>query len=297
MAGKGRRSRRGPDRYRKWSQVAGLVVLNPFFAYFSTRSTYAGPLKGACAPGLNCYACPFTVFACPVGGLQHGFVLLREKAAGLFLKGLGVLLYVGAFLSAVGALVGRLPCGWVCPFGLFQELAYRIPGRKRRLPGWASALRYPVLAGLVFLLPLATGEAWFSRLCPAGFLEGALPLKAIPPAQPLPPTGWFFWLKAALFGALVLWCVPVYRPFCRAVCPLGTVWGWFNGSSLFRLEVEESACSSCGICSRACPVDLELPGGISSHACIRCLRCVGACPEGALRFGLRPPGERAETAR
>ena len=273
------------ERYRRCSQAAGLLALNPFFSYILSRSPYQGPLKGVCAPGLNCYACPFTVFACPVGGLQHGFSLLRERTGELFLKGLGVLLYVGSFLSFTGALLGRLPCGWICPFGLFQELVHRVPGRKRKLPAKASAWRYPVLAVLVLLLPLSTGVAWFSRLCPAGFLEGALPLKAIPPSFPLPATGGFFWLKAALFIALVLWCIPVYRPFCRAICPLGTLWGWFNGMSLYRLEVEESTCDSCGACSEACPVDLGLPGEISSPRCIRCLRCVGACPRGAISAG------------
>ncbi len=244
-------------------------------------------MKGICAPGLNCYACPFTAFACPVGGLQYGFALLRDRAAETILKGFGVILYVGAFLSFVGTLVGRLPCGWICPFGLFQELVHRVPLRKRGFPRRVASLRYPILLGLVLLLPLLTGASWFSRLCPAGFLEGALPLKAIPPASPLPKAGGLLWFKAVLFGALIVWSALVYRPFCRAVCPLGTIWGEFHRVSLFRLDAKLALCSSCGKCSGSCPVDLELPEELSSPRCIRCLRCVGSCPHGVISAGFR----------
>ncbi|MCK7490712.1 MAG: 4Fe-4S binding protein [Comamonadaceae bacterium] len=75
--------------------------------------------------------------ACPVGAMQTFFGGLRfnlsvaEKKFGL---------YVAGFLAAVGSAVGRMPCGWVCPFGFFQELVHKIPSPKIKLPHFLTVL-------------------------------------------------------------------------------------------------------------------------------------------------------------
>lgn len=290
-------------RGRRLSQLVALLALNPYFLYFSSRSVYQGILKGVCVPGLNCYACPLTVFACPIGSLQHSFALLSGRVKGYLARGFGVLLYVLGSVGLVGAVVGRMPCGWICPFGFLQDLLYKVPVPKLRLPRDVRWGRYVFLLGLVVLVPLLTAESWFSRLCPAGALEGGLLFKVAPPRDPLPPTGWFFWLKMGILAFFLLWFVFSKRPFCRAVCPLGALLGACNRFSLYRLRVDEELCDRCGKCRRVCPVDIDIFEDPDSPDCIRCLECREACPRGAIAGGFRestcdlPRGRSASQSR
>lgn len=278
---------------RRATQVLSLFALNPYFPYFSTRVIYQGGAKYLCAPGLNCYACPLAAFSCPIGGLQHAFANLSHRVRE-FAAGLGALIYVLGSVGLVGAVLGRLTCGWVCPFGFLQDLLYRVPLPKWKLPRRAAVGPYLSLVALVALLPLLTGASWFSRFCPAGTLEGGMLLKTVPPDASLPPAGWFFWLKAGLLAAFLAWMMTSKRPFCRAVCPLGALWGPFNRVSAFRMAVDDSRCNACGACRRVCPVDLNIYDDPNSPACIRCLECVGACPRGAVEAGFKRPWEGRE---
>lgn len=47
-----------------------------------------------------------------------------------------------------------------------------------------------------------------------------------------------------------------------------------------RIE-KNDRCSDCGICSQSCPMG-DMRRGVPGSRCIRCLRCVARCPEGAL---------------
>ncbi len=90
---------------------------------------------------------------------------------------IGALLYVVGFIGIIGVVTGRLVCGWICPFGFLQDLLYKIPTPKYRLPSWMRYGKYVMLVVLAMLVPYLTGVNWFSRLCPAGALEGAIPIK------------------------------------------------------------------------------------------------------------------------
>jgi len=279
-------------RGRRLTQFTALLAINPYFAYFSSRLTFQGSLKGVCVPGLNCYACPLTVFSCPIGSLQHSFVLLSARVKGYLAQGFGVLLYVLGSVGLVGAAVGRMPCGWICPFGLLQDLLYKIPVPKLRLPRGVNLGRYAFLAVLAVFIPFLTATAWFSRLCPMGALEGGILLKAVPPRDPLPPTGWFFWLKMAVLAAFLLWFVFSKRPFCRAVCPLGAMLGVCNRFSLYRMRVDTGSCTECGACRKVCPVDIDIFEDPDSPDCIRCLECQRSCPQKAIVAGFGVKGSR-----
>jgi ferredoxin-type protein NapH len=275
-------------RRRRVLQLLAALSLNPYVPYLWDRAIYQGGAKHLCAPGLNCYACPLAVFSCPIGGLQLAFSRFSAKMRDLG-AGLGVLLYVAGSVGLMGCLTGRMLCGWLCPFGFLQDLAYKVPLPKMEPPKCLRLGRYLSLLILVALLPALTGVSWFSRLCPAGTLEGGLPLKAVPPSSPLPPTGWFFWLKLAILFLFLAWMCVSRRPFCRFACPLGAILGLFNRVSLYRMEVDEDSCTDCGACRRACPVDIDIRDDPGSPDCIRCLECKAACPRGAIFSGFHRP--------
>ncbi|HPJ72705.1 MAG TPA: 4Fe-4S binding protein, partial [bacterium] len=129
----------------------------------SLTGLYRGPLKTACCPGLNCYACPYAAVSCPLGALQN-FIAVGSYHFSL---------YLGGFLLAVGGGLGRMVCGWLCPFGLFQELLHRIPSPVFPFPRRLRHLRWPVTAVLIVLVPLILEKPGYCAwLCPAGALEG-----------------------------------------------------------------------------------------------------------------------------
>lgn len=295
---------------RRWTQIAGTLAANPWFAYLGSRMIYQGKAKGLCFPGFNCYACPLALFSCPIGSLQHSLAMMSPHRHSLFgtarqafdaaarhtaSLSIGAFLYVVGFVGIIGVLTGRLVCGWICPFGFLQDILYKIPSPKLRLPRWARFGKYATLVLLAMLVPYITGVHWFSRLCPAGALEGAVPLKLLPPRGGLPPVGWFFWLKVGILVAFLLWMVVTRRPFCRAACPLGAMYALLTPVSLYRMHVDKSKCTECGRCRRVCPVDINIYENANSPECIRCLNCKKQCAEGAVTSGFRGRGAKKPT--
>ncbi|MDP8236371.1 MAG: 4Fe-4S binding protein [Candidatus Erginobacter occultus] len=267
-------------RLRKIVQGLAAAAANSAFLLGQTRidRIYQGPLKQFCTPGLNCYACPYAVNACPLGSLQYFIGYGKYHFS----------LYVAGFLLLFGALAGRLICGWICPFGLVQDLLYKIKSPKFRLPGPLRHLPWLALLGFVILVPLLAGSPGFCRfICPAGSLQGGVPF-GIFSSQIRSLVGTLFFVKIAILVFFLAGSVFLFRLFCRTACPLGLIYGFFNRIALLGLTFDRSSCNECGLCEKACPVDLvPQRGGYLSGACIRCLNCRDVCPQGSFRFGLR----------
>lgn len=98
-------------------QALWALLTNSYLAGFLQGKIYQGKLKTLCVPGLNCYSCPGAVGACPIGAMQAVIGSWNFKFA----------FYVAGFLMFVGGLMGRFVCGWLCPFGLIQDLLHKLP--------------------------------------------------------------------------------------------------------------------------------------------------------------------------
>ncbi len=316
---------------QKTERVKGRLAIQLFFAAltnsyvtgFAAGKIYQGNLKNLCHPGLNCYSCPGAVLSCPIGALQ----------AVIGSRSFNISLYVFGFMLLVGATLGRMVCGFLCPFGMIQELLHKIPFPKKikhfRGDKTLRKLKYVLLVVFVITLPLflanPAGESspYFCKLvCPAGALEGAVPLVVLPPltagASTLPggltlnlpggapkvdlidpgaaaryETGNLFIWKISLMVAVLLVSVVIYRPFCKYLCPLGAVYGALNPVALYRLRLDENACIHCGACKRACGMALDPTIQLNHPECVRCGDCVNACPVDALSmgFGRKKVGE------
>ena len=113
----------------------------------------------------------------------------------------------------MGVLLGRMICGWLCPFGLIQELLFRLPGPKLRKGQWSarlSQLKYLWGILLILILPLllfiftGLGEPLFCKyVCPAGTLEASVPLLSMN-ASLAAAAGWLTVWKFALLGIFLL---------------------------------------------------------------------------------------------
>ena len=273
----------GINRIRLIIQMIYTIITNGYVYGFMNGKIYKGELKYACVPGLNCYSCPGAVGSCPLGALQMS----------LNKRNFEVPFAVLGFLFIFGSIFGRFVCGWLCPFGLLQDLLHKIPLFKKikQLP-YHRVLRlgkYIVLIGLViigssFLFSgFAKVPAFCKYLCPAGTFMGAIPLVGANESLQTQVGGLFFWKLGILIFLIVL-SVKVYRPFCQYLCPLGAIYGWFNRFSLVQIHWTKDECISCGACQKACPVNLK-PEQISvSSECIKCGKCVDACPADCLHF-------------
>lgn len=282
MASGAKGKMRRPNAKRHLVQAVYAAVTNGYVLGYVQGRIFTGPTKAICVPGLNCYSCPGAYASCPIGALQS--VLADRNYNFSF--------YMVGFFMVIGALLGRVVCGFLCPFGLVQDLLHKIPFVKklRSLPGERAlrALRYVVLGAFVILLPLLAvdivgqGDPWFCKyICPSGTLFAGLPLVGAN-AQLRSAAGGLFAWKVALLLVLLFLSIILYRPFCRYLCPLGAVYGLMNRVALYRFRVEESACIHCGACERACPLGIPVYKAPNSAACIRCGLCKKACPTGAI---------------
>jgi polyferredoxin len=272
---------------RRWFQALSTLGINIYIPTFLKGEIYQGSIKGTCVPVLNCYSCPSAIGACPIGALQNSFATMRFN---LSIANYQIGLYVIGFLGAVGSLVGRLPCGWLCPFGFLQEMLYKIPSPKLSIPRILTYLKYAVLVVTVIGLPFFIvdqfnlGETWFCKwICPAGTLEAGVPLASLNEnvrglLGPL-----FIW-KMSLLVLFLIWMVFSQRPFCRTTCPLGAIFGLFNKMSVFRMVIHEERCTKCLMCLKNCPVEIKAFETPNSPECVRCLKCITACEYGTIEY-------------
>ena len=249
---------------RRVYQALGAVLPNAYVQGFLSATLYQGMLKGVCTPLFNCHACPSALFSCPIGTMQH------FAATGK------VPFYAAGTVAVVGASVGRMTCGTLCPFGFLQDILNKIRTWKGRLPGWASTLRYAALAVLVLLVPAFTHVHWFSRLCPMGTLGAGLPWVTMS-GSVRAMIGSLFWVKIGILLLFVTSSVLVKRPFCRASCPLGAIFSLFNRSSFLQLAWNPDTCTRCGKCQKICPVDIRPDYNPVNPECLRCWDCT-RCP-------------------
>jgi ferredoxin-type protein NapH len=237
-----------------------------------------------------------------VGAFQNFMDSLWHWFSTRGLPNLGVI--VVGYLGFIGSVVGRLTCGWICPFGFIQDLLYKI--RIPKFPLWHKLRigKYVVLVVMVVLMPIVfvdasgLGHPWFCKLvCPSGTLLGALPLLAL--KRTLWGTvGFYFLNKLTLLILILVAAILISRFFCRVICPLGAFYSLFSKISLVQLEFIEGNCVECGACVRTCPTGVIPNQEFDSRECIMCLRCVDACHFRALDFGIRrPPGKLAKVKR
>lgn len=194
-----------------------------------------------------------------------------------------------------GTLLGRAVCGFLCPFGLIQELLFKLPFPRKKVrvmpkDRWLRKLKYVLLVLTIALALLLENTPTFCKwLCPVGALEGAIPLTLLASGDVVFSKGWLYFWKLLLLALLLLASAAIFRPFCRYLCPLGAFYGCMNHVSIYRANVDVSRCTGCGCCAAVCPMQVSPLQQGNGTECIRCGACETACPSGALQFAFRLP--------
>ena len=266
---------------RKIVQLYFALLFNANIKGFTSGKIYQGNSKYMCTPGINCYSCPGAVTACPLGALQNSMTS-ADKSTAFYIIGI-ILLY--------GLLAGRFICGWLCPFGLIQELFYKIKTpklKKSKVTQALSFVKYFILVFFVFIVPILYSirnvpvPGFCKYICPAGTLEGAMGLLSNKVNESsLRMLGPIFTWKFLLMVSIIVGCVFIFRFFCRFLCPLGALYGLFNKFSFFGIKLDKPKCIDCGKCVSKCKMDIKHVGDIE---CISCGECIDVCPTKAISF-------------
>ena len=144
--------------------------------------------------------------------------------------------YITGILILFGVLLGRFICGFLCPFGWFQELLHKIPSPKLSTKKLKPLryLKYAVLLVMVVLLPLLAvnelgmGDPFFCKwLCPLGAFYALLN-------------------KVSLFQMRVDTHKCVSCGACAKACKMDVD---------ITKTPNHAECIRCGMCMKACPTD------------------------------------------
>lgn len=188
----------------------------------------------------------------------------------------------------------RAFCGWMCPMGGLPEATSSMK-RKRvwffkflekkpsepggfsltglsGLKGWVEWVRYAILLAIIAMSLLAPFAI-------VNIISPALWVKSMP----------VFWTVMAFLVvfAVVLPFMTKRRWWCFVICPIGATLALFHKISLFRIKIDKTKCNECMDCVQECRMFAMTPQGVqkgepASGNCIRCGRCIEACPEEAI---------------
>lgn len=213
---------------------------------------------------------------CPFGGVVS---LYRYITTGTFVQKIhDSSFYLMLIVLVTAVVAGPVFCGWVCPFGTFQDWLAML-GRKlfkkrynRFIPAkfdkWLRYLRY-LVAVWVIVMTAISAKLVFSAYDPYYALFNL----------------WTSEVAITAYVALALVVVAslfVERPFCKYACPYGAVLGLTNLFRIFTIRRNSKTCIDCGKCDKACPMNIVVStsGHVRDHQCITCMACTSevACP-------------------
>lgn len=202
----------------------------------------------------------------------------------------GLVLFLGAGLLTL--VFGRFFCGWACHLVALQDACRWLLVRLGFRPA-------PLRSRLLKLVPLAAFFYMFLLPYAARLVRG-------PPHPGVTDTEWTtaaFWesfpgpgiaiLTFLVCGFAMVWFLGS-KGFCTYACPYGALFGAADAFAPGRIRVSE-ACQGCGHCTAVCTSNVRVHqevrefGAVVDPGCMKCMDCVSACPNDALRFGFGAP--------
>ncbi|NCA79966.1 MAG: 4Fe-4S binding protein [Sphingobacteriia bacterium] len=215
---------------------------------------------------------------CPFGGVA---TIWEFASTGSFIQKIHSSSFILMILGVIVAILfGAIFCGYVCPFGTYQEWIGKL-GRKLfkkkynhfippKLDHLLRYLRYVILA-MVLYNTAVTAKLVFQNIDPYyalfNFFTNEVALSA--------------YVALGVFTVLSLF---VERPWCKYFCPYGAFLGLFNLFRIFKIRRNKNTCIGCTQCDKVCPMNIRVSASdtISDHQCISCHLCTSemACPVG-----------------
>jgi ferredoxin-type protein NapH len=197
------------------------------------------------------------------------------------------------FISSL--FLGRWYCAYLCPWGAMQEIYGNLinksldPKKKslnRKVKYWIFAIWFGIIiAALIITNGFVVGFDFYfpnedqTLVSFDGTVSG----------------NWIFYFGIQLFLAVIFTAFAGNRGFCSYGCPMA-VFGVI-GSKIknalhypsLHLEINPEKCSKCGICSKSCPMSLDVKNMVETkkmvhNDCILCGSCIGHCPNQVIKY-------------
>lgn len=189
------------------------------------------------------------------------------------------------FFVILSLLLGRVFCGWICPYHLLAEMNNKLRGLFHRLGLKPHNLHLKRRDKYIFLLLLVilsfvAGTSLFTHLYPPLLVSREVFYYVFYSTVGF---GTFF-LIFLLFTELTV----SQRWWCRYMCPGGALYSLLGSVRLVRMVRDEEKCTLCGECDKACPFGLLPMSDTMGMECDNCGLCRAACPEDALSYRFMP---------
>lgn len=228
---------------------------------------------------------------------------------------LPALLAAGFLLVLVFTLLfGRIYCSWICPLGFLQDifthLAHRFASKKKRFTYLKALnyLRYPILgvvivlaiSGIMQALVVSDPFSIYGRIANhllmpiawganniLAWVLGQFELFAV---KPYPYQGFdaVATLVSLAFFVIIAWlAIKKGRIYCNSYCPVGTLLGLFSKLSIFKVYLDRTKCTHCGVCAADCKAGcIDYKNRIvDTSRCVSCFNCLTSCKDGGVKFG------------
>ncbi len=229
------------------------------------------------------------------------FITLLEVVSGFFI------------ILILTLLFGRIYCSTLCPMGTLQDIItwfIRRIGRKKakfRYSKPLNLLRYSILlvtavtliSGTILMVDLLDPYSSFGRIFHNLFqplyigannlLSLILDSMKVYSVAPVKWAGisWLSFMIAFLWlGLIIVLAMRWGRLYCNTICPVGALLGLFSKISLFRIKLDQLACTSCGKCAVVCKaqcIDVK-EKKVDFSRCIGCMNCLTPCPAGGVKI-------------
>lgn len=203
---------------------------------------------------------------------------------------------LGFGLFFITSLLGRLWCGWACPYTVFLDHVFRrierlvqgdAPARKRLAASkWGPAKFFKKILthGLYIVCTAAIAHIFISYFIPIPRLYGYMH------EGPLEHATAF---GIVTFLTLILWfCFGWFREqFCIIMCPYGRLQSALTDDDTVIIGYDEKRgeprgakgkaegdCIDCKRCVNVCPTGIDIRNGLQLE-CIGCAACIDACDD------------------
>ncbi|MDR3061908.1 MAG: 4Fe-4S binding protein, partial [Dysgonamonadaceae bacterium] len=244
----------------------------------------------------------------------HGLAMVQVVPA--VLAGTLIALVV---LFLLTLLFGRIYCSTICPLGVLQDIISRFSGRGRKKSKKGKKKRgfiyskpqtywrYGILSvciiffifGIISPLLLLDPYSNFGRIATNLFRPAGMMINNWVTAIATRAGNFTFYhvsietvtvvsLIAALVALLVVGIMSFMRGrlFCNTICPVGSLLGLVSRFSLFKVVMDESRCTQCTLCEKACKsqcIDSKSMK-IDSSRCVSCYNCLSRCKHDAIGY-------------
>ena len=210
------------------------------------------------------------------------YIIIMGASEGI-LSG-SALVFLAFFVASL--CTGRLWCGWLRAGGAVQEFAFDANSKavNPKKIDWIKWVVWAIWLGLIVFLFVNAGG--ILKVMP--FLGTTMGISVVE-----------LHMYVIYYGVLFLLVVPSLifgrRLMCHSFCwmspfmILGRKLSNLLNLPGVRLKAESDNCISCGRCSTACPMSLDVQHMVeersTEHAeCIHCKSCVAACPKDVLHL-------------